>query len=60
MGRDKERVTTVNRNDMFKNCVIMLFTTMILSSCKMSLNAITPTQNYSANITIIPVEELKK
>ena len=60
MGRDKERVTTVNRNDMFKNCVIILFTAMILSSCKMSINAITPTQNYSANITIIPVEELKK
>lgn len=45
---------------MAKNYVIMLFTAMILSSCKMSINAITPTQNYSANITIIPVEELKK
>lgn len=45
---------------MKKNCVIILFTAMVLSSCKMSVNAITPTQNYSANITIIPVEYYKK
>lgn len=62
MGRDKERFTTVNRNDMFKNCVIILLAGLMLTSCKMSFSAVTPTQNYNANITIydIPVEDCKK
>ena len=62
MGRDKERVTAVNRNDMAKNCVIMLLAGLMLTSCKMSFSAVTPTQNYNADITIyeIPVEDCKK
>ena len=47
---------------MFKNCVIMLLAGLMLTSCKMSFSAVTPTQNYNANITIydIPVVDCKK
>lgn len=62
MGRDKERFATVNRNDMFKNCVIILLAGLMLTSCKMSFSAVTPTQSYNADITIydIPVVDCKK
>ena len=47
---------------MAKNCVIMILAGLMLTSCRMSFSAVTPTQNYNANITIydIPVEDCKK
>lgn len=33
---------------------------VVMTSCTLKLSAVTPTQNYNADITIIPVEEYKK
>ena len=43
-----------------KNICIMTLVGMVLTSCTVSLSAVTPTQKYDANIVIIPVEEYKK
>lgn len=45
---------------MKKNCVIILFTAMILSSCKFNFTADAIEQKYSGTIIIYPVEDYKK
>lgn len=45
---------------MIKNCVMILLTTFVLTSCSMKLSAVTPTQNYTADITIVPVVDYEK
>lgn len=47
---------------MIKNICIIIAGGILMTSCKMSFSAVTPTQKYTGSVTIyeVPVEEWKK
>lgn len=45
---------------MIKNIVIIGFVAAMMSSCSMSLTGKTSSQEFNANVTIVPVTPFKK